>query len=84
MQIVPGRRYRVVVRFPWGERFETVADRVVREEGGSLRWEGGAEFGHEPCLETPIREAEDWVLGWCGGCCDVTVVISWGPGAPEP
>ncbi len=84
MQIVAGRSCRVVVRFPWGERWEAEGARVFRTPDGALGWEAGPGFGFEPRLEGPFQEGEHWVMGWCAGACDVVVVISWGPGAPEP
>jgi hypothetical protein len=83
LDVVHGHAYRIVVRFPWGERFETTSRGVRRDPDGTIRWEA-ADFGHEPCLDGVIREGETWVLGWCGGTCDVTVVVSEGAGAPEP
>ncbi len=84
MEIVAGRTYRIVVRFPWGERVVAWSDRVRREPDGAIRWEPPAGFLHEPCLDGVVREEQTWVLGWCGGGCDVTVVISEGEEAPEP
>jgi len=84
VEIVTGRAYRIVVRFPWGKRVETTCDQVWREVDGSIRWEPPEGFPHEPCLDGVVREEQTWVLGWCGGGCDVTVVISEGAGAPEP
>lgn len=82
MEIVCGRAYRVVVRYPWGERVETTCERVERDAAGTIRWpSGGAEDAY---LEGVIREAPGWVLGWYGGHCDVTVLISEDPDAPEP
>jgi len=84
VEIVAGRRYRVVVRFPWGTRVEFHTDRVYRDEAGTIRWLDGGEIGLEPCLDSVIQEKENWILGWCGGTSDVTAVISHGPEAPEP
>lgn len=84
MDIVRGRSYRIVVRFPWGDRVESWNDRVQRSTDGTIRWEPPEAFGPEPRLDVVIREEETWVLGWCGGTCDVTVVISEDEGAPEP
>ncbi|GAB4274563.1 MAG: hypothetical protein Kow0092_29980 [Deferrisomatales bacterium] len=84
MEIVEGRTYRIVVRFPWGERAEMTSDRVVREADGTVRWAAAEGYAFEPCLDGVIREEGTWVMGWAGGCGDVTVVISQGPGAPEP
>lgn len=84
MEIVRGRAYRIVVRFPWGRRVEAWNHRVERLPDGSIRWEPPDPFGPEPCLDVVIREEATWVMGWCGGTCDVTVVISEGEGAPEP
>ncbi len=82
MEIEYGRTYRVVVRYPWGERVETKCARVTRDADGTIRWP--AEGAEEAFVEGAIREAEGWVLGWYGGRCDATVVISEGPDAPEP
>ncbi|MDW7712052.1 MAG: hypothetical protein SCH98_16420 [Deferrisomatales bacterium] len=84
MEVVLGRRYRIVVRFPWGQRVELASRRVHRAADGTIRWEAPEGFGTEPYLDGVIRETECWVHGWCGGTCDVTVVISRGEGAPEP
>ncbi len=84
MEIVLGRSYAIVVEFPWGERLEMVSDRVVRQADGSIRWTPPGEFAFEPCLDPVIQETEDRVLGWGGGCCDVTVVISAVEEPPGP
>ena len=84
MEIVLGRSYTIVVEFPWGERLETVSDRVVREPDGAIRWTPRGEFGFEPCLDPVIQETEERILGWGGGCCDVTVVISPVGEPPRP
>jgi hypothetical protein len=84
LEIVPGRSYRIVVRFPWGARVAVESNQLRRDADGSIHWAGAGEMGLEPCLDTVIQESTRWVLGWCGGTCDVTVVISDGPGGPEP
>ncbi len=84
MEFVRGRRYRVVVKYPWGERKEGIAEGVVRESDGTIRWTSAEDLGLEPCLDCVLQEAETWILGWAGGTCDVTVVLSEGPDAPEP
>jgi len=84
LEIVWGSTYRIVVRFPWGARVELESDRVRRDRDGTIRWTAVGDLGLEPCLDGVLQEAEDWVLGWCGGTCDVTVVIAQGPEAPEP
>jgi hypothetical protein len=84
VEIVWGRTYRIVARFPWGARVAFECDRVRRDPEGTIRWTGAGEIGLEPCLDGVLRETETWVLGWCGGTCDVTVVIAEGPDAPEP
>ncbi len=81
MEIVYGRTYRVVVRYPWGERVETTCAAVTRDASGTIRWPAE---GEEAFVEGAIREEAGWVLGWYAGRCDVTVVISEDPGAPEP
>jgi len=84
VDVVTGRAYRIVIRFPWGARVEIESDRVSRDEGGTIRWSGADPIGLEPSLDSVIQETEHWVLGWCGGTCDVTVVIADGPEGPEP
>ena len=60
------------------------SDRVRRDEAGTIRWVSAGEIGLEPCLDVVIQETASWVLGWCGGTCDATVVIAEGPDFPEP
>lgn len=85
MEIVQGRGYRVVVRFPWGElrTYEDVG--VIREADGTLHWESGEEAGGlEPFCDMLVQETDRWIMGWMGGTCDTPVVISIDEDAPEP
>lgn len=85
LEICAGHSYTIVVRFPWGERREARLRALTREADGTLRWSCGAELGVEPYLDSVLQEAENWVLGWVGGSCDVTAVVSLtGAEAPEP
>ena len=85
MEICSGGQYTVVIRFPWGERREAVATRLTRDADGTVHWHGATEMGVEPYLDQVLRESEQWIFGWAGGSCDVTVVISHvGSEAPEP
>jgi len=84
MEIVEGRRYRVVVRFPWGERREFACESLVREADGTLRWAAMEEFGLEPFLDAVTAEEEGWVMGFVGGTCDVVAVLSFCDDPPEP
>ncbi len=84
MEIVFGRTYRVVVRFPWGTRVEFETAALVREADGAIRWPAREGLGEATCLDLVIQESGTWVHGWVGGHCDVAVVVSEGPDAPEP
>jgi len=84
VEVVAGRIYRIVVRFPWGTRVELQTDRASRDEDGTIRWQRTGALDLEPCLDCVLHETDDWVLGLCGGTSDVAVVVSQGPEAPEP
>ena len=85
MEIVSSRGYRVVVRFPWGERREYDEIAVTRESDGTLRWQTGEDGGGlEPYCDMVVQETERWIMGWVGGTCDTSVVISLDEDAPEP
>lgn len=83
MEIEAHKRYRVVVRFPWGERRDYGEATVTREADGTLRWSVAETGGLEPYCDV-VRETDGWIMGWVGGTCDTTVVISTGEDAPEP
>ncbi len=81
MEIVQGRWYRIVVRFPWGATKELITATVVRDADGTIRWEWEDDFGFAAYVDCVIEETEHSLTGWGGGCCDVTVVIT-AAGAP--
>ncbi len=83
MKIKTTTRCRVVVRFPWGERRDYGETDVTRDEDGTVRWTVDDPGGLEPYCDV-VRETESWIMGWVGGTCDTTVVISTGEDAPEP
>lgn len=84
MEIVVGRSYRFVVRFPWGERKEFACTAVLREGDGTIRWRERGGVGLEPYCDCVVREEEGWVMGFLSGTPDVLVVISCCEDAPEP
>ena len=81
MEIVTGRSYAIVVRFPWGERMEQEVGTLSRDADGTLRWSWDEGACVEPYLDNILCEEKHYVFGWVGGSCDVTAVISvpvWG------
>ncbi|MBI5441350.1 MAG: hypothetical protein HY900_09090 [Deltaproteobacteria bacterium] len=85
MDIILGRTYRIVIRFPWGARFEARTDCLVRDPGGGLRWSVDEE--HWPGatgIDLLLQETDHWILGWVEGYGNVPAVVSDGGDAPEP
>ena len=85
MKISAGQSYTVVVKFPWGERRQAVVKELHRDADGTVRWRCPATLGVAPYLDNVLQESEQWIFGWAGGSCDVTVVVSHPDAeAPEP
>ena len=84
MDLIAENTYRVVMRFPWGERRDVGELAVTRDPDGTVRWACEDPGVLEPYCDV-VRETDHWIMGWVGGTCDTTVVISVrGEDAPDP
>jgi len=84
MEIDADRTYLITIRMPWGDLKRFEAKGLVRAQDGTIAWPPQGCEGLEAYLDCIIDEREEYVLGWLGGSCDATVVVSLDDGAPVP